>query len=719
MGEYKSKLKIIKKHSGILLGSVRTYDCNPTMDCPECKGTGTCQICHGLGEEKCRNCHGTGRCIDCNGRGQWPCNVCGGSGLCRTCHGTGDVMCTKCRGKGTIKDGDFNWKKCPKCGGSGRTPCPDCRSGMQTAVKALSYMTLGHGSTYGHGSGKCSNCGGLGQIICKTCQGTGQCTKCGGRGLVTCHHCAGSGKCPNCDNGQVVCERCDGSGFYQSFIRQNATLYSKKWVWAGSSEYRDVVKSSKGEILYEGLVKKWSDAKIVKTDIVEKVNSKVASDLGKDKELYKEFLSKYAEQTDLKEPNDTSDKPYAQLLKVQKVPVTKIKYTLNHKDYEILIVGDNKVVAMKSIPTSIEEFELTIWEKVKLAMTEKSRLKAYARLAAYIFKCDGKSLEESTVLEPMIKALKMQPNEESKFRKELQELNTQMPYEKVRKMIKPLLSSKKTISFTWQCMAVDKKISPEEETLFNFITSEYTLEPDELEHLKRIAKKFSKLKRDQIAIEYANLSDEFAGIRKRIKHYIFILTMGLLLAIFSYFMLLLIPDSPQPSNLRTTAVAPVSEDDNMNSEESSDTTDLQLQLEKKYDYVGDAEDGYIEVQKGEHYGLVSAETGKAVLEPIYDYIGNVENGFMEIQKDEKYGLFNIRTGQISAQCNYDYISSLEDGVFEVRRGEKYGLLSSEGKEIVAPEYDYISSFDGDYAQVEKNGKYGTISKKDKLVKPLE
>lgn len=511
--------KVIKEHSNILLGSVETYDCDPLMDCPECKGTGTCQECHGTGEVKCYNCHGNGKCPDCHGRGRWNCNACGGSGDCRKCGGTGEVRCSKCNGSGLMErwnQGNKELVKCSKCGGSGYTPCPDCRSGMQTAVKVLSVVTLGSGSTYGKGSGKCPKCGGSGEIICNTCEGSGDCQTCHGTGQLTCGHCDGSGNCPNCDRGKVTCTRCQGSGFYQTFLRQNTTLYAKGWQWSGSTEYRDIVGAGLGLTMHNGPVKTWSDAQTISSNEVEVINKKCITGLGDEKALYEEFLEEYSKQTELVEPEYSGDKPYAKMLKAQKIPVTKIKYTINDQEYEMMIIGDNHIAAIKDIPTIVKGFELTKWQKIRLAMTEKSRLKAYARLAAYIFQCDGKNTEESILLDAMVKALKFAPQKEARFRSELATLNAQMPYEKLRKMIRPLLLSKKTITFAWECMAIDKQVTTQETELFAKIVAEYKISETEVSQLKGMAQRFAKLKPDQIAKEYADLTEEMAPLRRKV-----------------------------------------------------------------------------------------------------------------------------------------------------------------------------------------------------------
>ena len=188
----------------------------------------------------------------------------------------------------------------------------------------------------------------------------------------------------------------------------------------------------------------------------------------------------------------------------------------------LLLIGDNHIAAAKELPTNIQGFELTIWEKIKLLLTENIRLKAYAKLAAYIFLCDGKSPNESKLLEAMIQALQFNPNKEKKFRDQLNTFNSSMPYKQFRKEIRFLFMSRKTITFTWECMAIDKQVSPQEEELFANIVSEYKyLSEAEVTKLKGMATRFARLKPDQIAKEYADLSEERAALRKKISDFIY------------------------------------------------------------------------------------------------------------------------------------------------------------------------------------------------------
>lgn len=65
-------------------------------------------------------------------------------------------------------------------------------------------------------------------------------------------------------------------------------------------------------------------------------------------------------------------------------------------------------------------------------------------------------------------------------------------------------------------MAVDKKITPDEQELFNQIVAEYKLTPEEVKRLQSAANKFCRLRNDQIAKEYGDLSDSMSKLRKKI-----------------------------------------------------------------------------------------------------------------------------------------------------------------------------------------------------------
>lgn len=60
------------------------------MECPMCRGGGSCLECDELGAVTCRECDGLG-CEVCRRSGAEPCLPCNSSGSCRRCQGEGQV----------------------------------------------------------------------------------------------------------------------------------------------------------------------------------------------------------------------------------------------------------------------------------------------------------------------------------------------------------------------------------------------------------------------------------------------------------------------------------------------------------------------------------------------------------------------------------------------------------------------------------------------------
>ena len=113
----------LPSHEGYLYGTVNTFDCDPEMKCPSCRGSRKCVRCSGRGEVRCDTCHGTGDCWKCGGRGvietssgYKECYICDGRGKCTSCKGSGWFRCPDCRGT-TV---------CPRCEGDGVVKCSRC-----------------------------------------------------------------------------------------------------------------------------------------------------------------------------------------------------------------------------------------------------------------------------------------------------------------------------------------------------------------------------------------------------------------------------------------------------------------------------------------------------------------------------------------------------------------------------------------------------------------
>ena len=494
----------IKENTMILHSTVENHDCDPEMDCKECKGTGNCTDCNGQGEETCEECHGNGRCKECHGKGSHKCKKCGGRGQCTNCHGSGEVRCHFCNGTGS--KGKYNNRlgyeemvTCWVCHGSGVERCPKCTSMFSTKRAGL-----------------CPKCEGTGEITCKKCDGSGDCQNCHGTGKITCKTCDGSGECQNCDgSGKVTCERCEGTGVYQTYLVALSNDYAKSYIWTKEGCFSNAVCQATGKKLYSGVYENWKTPLQCEfsnfVQVIEKVKNEADEHLGMQ---VKEFVSDFSNSSDQK-PDSNNDKVFRKQMALIKVPSVTINYFINGKDYSLKIFGDNNVVALNDIPNKIDAFHLPVFQQLILALTEKKRLKAYATLAAYIFGVDGWTPSEYRVINCIIQELGLQGQKIQQFEDKLQNIHSTNNNDEIIKKIKPILKSKKTISFAWQCMNVDKSISQPEEQLFQQITSQYKdLTEEEIENYKNMAHRFKKLEDSQIIKEYADVKPSYKNKRK-------------------------------------------------------------------------------------------------------------------------------------------------------------------------------------------------------------
>lgn len=487
-------------HRGLLDGTIENHECDPQEDCPECRGDRRCTKCHGSGDVDCHVCHGNGQCRDCRGHGRTRCTECGGDGRCRKCGGTGQIICRDCHGTGEKKNsmagayGAKEYVTCGACHGTGYTPCKHCTSTGLNAAR----LVFGS-SKNASGTGQCPKCDGTGELVCKTCEGSGNCTACHGSGRETCSHCNGNGDCPNCDgSGKVTCRRCEGSGWYQTFSMYDAKCYVKKWDYVSLEELSEGLRLATPRPVYKDIYRKWRSRDVVEFDRINDVINKSNHDFG-NAESYKDFEKAYTQAVNASGVKDT---PYEKSLEMERVPVTKIDFSLNNKDYTAYVMGDNGVVMCEELPVKVEMYKPTFFQKLKLTFTKKKRHLAYIKLAAYIFQCDGKSIDESHVLDVFVAALKLKPAKQEALKEQLKAYNSQMPYEVLRKNISSLFSSKKTLTFAWQCMAVDKSVSSQENELFAKLVAEYKLETSDVETMKKFATKYSLLKDEHLVDEY-------------------------------------------------------------------------------------------------------------------------------------------------------------------------------------------------------------------------
>ena len=77
-----------------------------------------------------------------------------------------------------------------------------------------------------------------------------------------------------------------------------------------------------------------------------------------------------------------------------------------------------------------------------------------------------------------------------------------MDYNELREEIKHLLSSRRVLTFAWQCMERDGRVSDREQQLWQQLTAEFDVSESELQQLKRNASRYALLNDEESVEEY-------------------------------------------------------------------------------------------------------------------------------------------------------------------------------------------------------------------------
>lgn len=353
--------------AGILNGTIETHQCETTIDCPDCNGSGICRTCEGNKQIVCPVCEGNKECVSCGGTGRYTCENCEGDGECPECN-DGWYVCDECYGEGTVTcpdcggSGNYIDETCNSCGGSGYYGDKECRTCHGTGRFVRECRRCdgdgkidcencdGEGGwpcKECHGTGKCSHCNGEGHFKCKACDGTGKCGKCKGKGKIWCPDCHGKGICFKCKGEKVVtCPRCNGTGKYQSFVeyeigKEKETIKNLCSLPIRDSDIPDV----DGDLCFNGIVYEFFAKKASIFD----VDSAVSSVHDSNSTIIKKWLSlENHPQYDTKNiPND-----YMNIhADVYRIPASKIVLKCNSKEYNVYIVGNNRIIYYDQLPS--------------------------------------------------------------------------------------------------------------------------------------------------------------------------------------------------------------------------------------------------------------------------------------------------------------------------------------------------------------------------------
>ena len=363
------------KYRGKLYGSITSNECNKTITCPNCTGTGMCSSCAGEKQIKCLVCQGGKECISCKGTGIYTCTNCDGDGecpecdngwyTCNFCHGDGTISCPDCNGSGNFVDslcdkcggsgyyGYNNNKVCRSCGGSGRfiITCRRCH-GDGTVQCNNCDGDGGWDCEECHGTGNCSHCHGKGGFTCKACDGKGACGKCKGRGKIWCPDCHGIGKCFDCKGEKIVlCPRCNGLGRYQSYTEYSLSEENEtqRELCSLPIEKNDLG-SVEGDCVYDDIIYDFFAGKANSYD-VESILKYVSNDKQK---IIKEWIS-IEKNSSFSKDEIGLDYLHTKAV-LTKLPVSNIILRCNSTNYSIWVVGNNMVVFYDNLPNLVNRF---------------------------------------------------------------------------------------------------------------------------------------------------------------------------------------------------------------------------------------------------------------------------------------------------------------------------------------------------------------------------
>lgn len=424
--------------------------------------------------ENCSKCGGSGRCQSCAGSGYTNCRVCRGSGACYDCGGKGIVQCGHCHGRGEDNFGH----QCLNCYGRGYVQCTHC-----------------------HGKGLCNSCNGSGQDRCTSCSGTGSCFDCRG-------------------SGQITCSRCRGTGFIQTYLKYVAHYYVRQYCNPGPTpELLEGLRLAHGYELCNVVAKSWKKADILQyDDTVRSFNQAVVAS-GNYSGYAEEFKKEYARIPDM-QYNIDGYKPYMNIVKTSRIPCTRVRYIINDKEYEMVFVGTNGVVCYQELPTRVKAFDISENDRQNLEQTAYERHEALAILTAYLYNLDKSNKSAHDYLDLLLKHMCMDAvTRHKKINSLLNRYNNTIDTDGIISKIVCLLSSKKTICYAWQIIAVSKEPSSEELNFFNRLVSRYGISESEINNLKRFASSFAKLDDEQFIKEYLDSPPVYRDPNYKIRQY--------------------------------------------------------------------------------------------------------------------------------------------------------------------------------------------------------
>lgn len=303
-------------------------------------------------------------------------------------------------------------------------------------------------------------------------------------------------------SGELICSRCKGTGFYQTYIEYTAHYCVRQYCNPGPTpDFMEGLRVATGEELCHIVAKYWKKDNIVQFDNTEKAFEDLISKSGMYAKYAEKFKNDYTQISE-NEQSINGYQPYMNILRANKIPYAKVRYSINNEEYEMIFLGNSGVVCYIDVPKTIKIFELSPEEKEYLERTKYKRHKAIAALTAYLINLGNKKPTVSLRgLNLILQHMCMDTNaRHRKIKYLMQRYSADIYPEIMLDNVKCLLYSKKTISYVWHIISCDGTPSDSQLDFFDRLTKRYSISENEVNTLKRFAEKMSNL--DSFAEEY-------------------------------------------------------------------------------------------------------------------------------------------------------------------------------------------------------------------------
>jgi hypothetical protein len=264
------------------------------------------------------------------------------------------------------------------------------------------------------------------------------------------------------------------------------------------------------QVLYSGTTCEWVNGERLQFNNAQQVQADCPKKMNSDEQS--QFTQQMATLNELKQstlaPNSSADRPWQTNLEVKRIPVTTVRFTVEGKPYSIRLIGQGSSMEASvttPLPKEIKALQMSSeHERHMRNSSPKKRARAYIVLGRYI----SETIYRDSYWESKNDLLKHLTSFCCSGQSDRDRLNgyvyTRLHAIPIKLMedIRPLLHSKKTLAFIWQCIAVDHQPKPEAMTLLREVANAMHLTEQDINATKSMAIGFSRLSGEEAVKEY-------------------------------------------------------------------------------------------------------------------------------------------------------------------------------------------------------------------------